>query len=46
MEKVVVKLSREEALSCIIALQKEKPYRWQQDALAKVEKAFDKGRKP
>ena len=37
---VEVKLLREEALACIIALQKEKPYGWQQDALAKLNKAM------
>ena len=37
--KVLVSFNREEALACIIALEKEKPYGWQQDALAKLDKA-------
>ena len=37
---VVVRFNREEALACSIALAKEKkPYKWQQDALVKVDKA-------
>ena len=37
---VVVKLNREEALACAIALAKEKkPYKWQQNALTKVDSA-------
>ena len=40
-KKVVVRFSREEALACIIALEKEKkPYGWQQDALTKLDKEF------
>ena len=39
-KKVIVKFNREEALACTIALDKEKkPYKWQQDALAKLDKA-------
>jgi len=33
-------LSREEALACCIALAKEKPYKWQKQALAKLDKAM------
>lgn len=33
-----VVLSRDEALACIIALQKEKPYKWGSQALKKIEK--------
>ena len=40
MKQVVLKLKREEALACAIALVKEKPYGWQQDALAKVDRAL------
>jgi len=41
MKSIVIKLSREEALACAIALAKEKnPYSWQQDALIKVDKAL------
>ena len=36
MRKVIVSLNREEALACVIALEKEKPYGWQQDALKKL----------
>lgn len=37
---VIIKFNREEALACAIALEKEKkPYKWQQDALRKIEKA-------
>lgn len=43
--KVIIKFNREEALACAIALEKEKkPYGWQQDALAKVDKALGKGK--
>jgi len=38
---VLIKLSRDEALACIIALGKEKPYGWQNDALKKLEKAME-----
>lgn len=37
-----VQLSREEALACAIALGKEKPNRWQRQALDKIEKARQK----
>ena len=40
MKPLIIKLSREEALACAIALSKEKPYKWQQQALAKVDKAL------
>ena len=40
MKPVVIKLKREEALACAMALAKEKPYRWQQDALSKVDRAL------
>ena len=36
-----INLSREEVLACCIALDKEKkPYRWQQQALEKLDKAM------
>ena len=36
-----IKLSREEALACLIALDKErKPYRWQRQAISKIERAM------
>jgi len=37
---MMIKLSREEALACLIALQKDKPYRWRDDALKKLDKAM------
>lgn len=37
--KVIVKFNREEALACIIALEKEKPYQWQEQAIVKLDKA-------
>jgi len=41
MKKVTIKLSREEALAAVIALSAvKKPYSWQQDALAKINKAL------
>ena len=43
-KKVIVPLNREEALACVIALEKEKPYGWQQDALKKLNKARKKER--
>jgi len=33
-------LCREETMACILALQKEKPYGWRDDALRKLEKAL------
>jgi len=43
--KVRVTLEREEAIACAIALTRvERPYGWQQGALAKINKAL--GRKP
>jgi len=37
-EGLIVKLifNREEALACIIALEKERPYGWRDDALSKL----------
>ena len=35
-----IKLKREEALACVVALAKEKPYRWQQGALLKMDRAL------
>ncbi len=40
MKRVKVTLYREEALACIIALNKEKPYGWRDDALKKLDKAM------
>ena len=40
MKPLVIRFSREEALACALALSKEKPYKWQQQALAKVDKAL------
>lgn len=38
--KVIVVFNREEALACVIALENvKKPYGWQKDALAKLDKA-------
>jgi len=38
--KVVVEFNREESLVCVIALEGvKKPYKWQKDALAKLNKA-------
>jgi len=40
-KEVIIRFNREEALACAIALAKEKkPYGWQRDALAKVDKAL------
>ena len=39
-EMMKLNLSREEALACCIALAKEKPYKWQKQALAKLDKAM------
>ena len=44
MKRVVVEFNREEALACAIALDKEKPYKWQQDALKKLDKARKGGK--
>ena len=39
--RVIVNFVREEALACAIALAKEKkPYGWQRNALAKVDRAL------
>ena len=47
MREVIVKLSREEALAVIIALDREKkPYKWQQQALAKLDEAMGRVDKP
>ena len=35
-----IKLKREEALACVVPLAKEKPYRWQQGALSKMDRAL------
>ena len=39
-----IDLNREETLACIIALEKERPYGWRDDALAKLLKKM--GLKP
>ena len=39
--EVIIKFNREEAMACAISLAAvKKPYGWQQDALAKVDKAL------
>jgi len=44
LSKVIVNFNREEALACIIALESTKSYKWQQDALRKLTKAFYRDR--
>ena len=41
MRIIRITLLREEALACIIALLKEKPYGWRDDALKKLDKKMD-----
>jgi len=38
MANIKITMLREEALACIIALQKDKPYGWRDDALKKLDK--------
>ncbi len=37
---ITLTFSREEALACAVALVKDKPYKWRNQALVKVDKAM------
>lgn len=37
---LTIKLSRDEVMACIVALQKYKPYGWRDDALDKLTKSM------